>query len=64
MTIFASLQEQLDRIRYHVDNQFELPDRSDELATVEAVRAKLLIDGFFLGITSLVCLGFFFTAHG
>jgi hypothetical protein len=64
MASAASLQQQLDQIRYRVDGAFGLPDRSEENTAMNTARAKLLIDAFFLGIVSLVCLGFFVTAHG
>jgi hypothetical protein len=56
-------QQQLDRIRYAVDNTFEMPDRQEETSTIEYARNKLYIDMFFLGLTSLLCLWQFFTAH-
>lgn len=57
------LQTQLDRIRYAVDSTFEMPDRQEELSAIEYTRNKLYINMLFLGLTSLICLWQFFTAH-
>ena len=61
--VSTSLQEQIDRIRYAVDSSFEMPDRDKEISTIEFTRNKLYIEMFFLGLTSLVCLWQFLTAH-
>jgi hypothetical protein len=61
--ITTAFQGQIDRIRYAVDSSFEMPDRREELSAIEYTRNKLYIDGFFLFLTSLLCLWQFFTAH-
>jgi hypothetical protein len=45
------------------DGAFEMPDRAEEFSSADTARIKLFIDGFFLGLISLVCLAVFFTAH-
>ena len=63
MATTTALQGEIDRIRYAVDSSFEMPDRRDELSSIEYVRNKLYITMFFLSLTSLVCIWQFFTAH-
>jgi uncharacterized phage-like protein YoqJ len=66
MQIVTAFQDQVDKIRYAVDNTFELPDRSEELSASNYVRNKLYISGCFLFLISLICLWQFFdaTQHG
>jgi hypothetical protein len=63
MGIVASFQKQIDQIQYRVDGTFDPPDRGKEFSLADTARLKLYIDGFFLGLISLVCLAVFFTAH-
>jgi hypothetical protein len=66
MHIVTAFQNQVDKIRYAVDNTFELPDRSEEVSASNYVRNKLYISGCFLFLISLICLWQFFdaTEHG
>jgi hypothetical protein len=63
ISIVPSFQKQIDQIQFRVDGTFEMPDRAEEYSSADTARIKLYIDGFFLGLISLVCLGVFFTAH-